>query len=600
MTSSAANPYSVMQKIERREWVLWTFAILVTLLLTGGIASFIFPVHQELGDFDELHISLAIRGLIGLVLLFDVYTIYQQFQIYKIRKELVEQEELFRLISENAGDMIAVVDAQGKRIYSSPSYERILGYGAEQMGEMAPFEQVHPDDRPMVEEAAREAREGGVGRSIQYRMRHKDGNWRILDSGVSVVRGANGQVEKLLIVNRDITARKQLEDQFRQAQKMEAVGRLSGGVAHDFNNLLGVILGYAEFLQERLQPEDPLRASADEILKAGERAASLTRQLLAFSRQQVLDPKVIDLNGAVADAEKLLRRLIGEDVELRTSLARDLGRVKADLGQFEQVIMNLAVNARDAMPQGGKLTISTENFVMDQMFVRRYPYPVQPGPYILLTVADTGVGMDSETKARAFEPFFTTKEKGKGTGLGLSTVYGVVKQSGGYIDIESAPGAGTAFKIYLPRVDQEIDTKRQSLAAPGRMAAGRETVLLVEDEDSLRKLTRATLEQGGYTVLEAKDGAEALETSRRHAGSIDLLLTDIVMPGMGGHALAEELTRRRPEIRVVYMSGYTGQRVGSQGPIEPGSDFLPKPFTREVLTRKIRGALDRPVVVESK
>jgi two-component system, cell cycle sensor histidine kinase and response regulator CckA len=590
-----------MQKIERREWVLWTFAIVVTLLLTGGIVSFIFPImHQELGELAQLHISLAIRGLVGLVLLFDIYTIYQQFQIYKIRKELVEREELFRLISENAGDMITVVDAQGKRIYNSPSYQRILGYSAEEMLEMAPFEQVHPDDRPLVEEAAREAREGGLGRSIQYRMRHKDGGWRTLDLGVSVVRGPSGQVEKLLVVNRDITARKQLEDQFRQAQKMEAVGRLSGGVAHDFNNLLGVIMGYAEFLQERFGPEDPLRTSIDEILKAGQRAASLTRQLLAFSRQQVLDPKVIDLNSAVADAEKLLRRLIGEDIELRTALGPDLGRVRADLGQFEQVIMNLAVNARDAMPQGGKLIISTENFVMDEVFVRRYPYPVQPGPYILLTVTDTGVGMDSETRVRAFEPFFTTKEKGKGTGLGLSTVYGVVKQSGGYIDIESTPGAGTTFKIYLPRVDEEVEKRTQSLAATDRVATGRETILLVEDEDSLRKLTRATLAQSGYTVLEAKDGADALAISSGHEGPIDLLLTDIVMPGMGGHALAGELTRRRPETRVVYMSGYTGQTYSSQGPIEPGSDFLAKPFTREVLTRKIREALDRPVVAESK
>jgi two-component system, cell cycle sensor histidine kinase and response regulator CckA len=601
MTSLVTNPYSAMRKVERREWVLWTFAILVTLLLTAGIVSFIFPVmHQELGEFGVLHMNLAIRGLVGLVLLFDVYTIYQQSQIYKIRKELVEREELFRLISENAGDMIAVVDAQGKRIYNSPSYERILGYSAEELRNSAALEQIHPDDRQMVEEAAREAREGGPGRSIQYRVRHKDGNWRILESGANVVRGADGQVEKLVVVNRDVTARKQLEDQFRQAQKMEAVGRLSGGVAHDFNNLLGVIIGYAEFLQERLGPEDPMRGSVDEILKAGLRAASLTRQLLAFSRQQVLDPKVIDLNSAVTDAGKLLRRLIGEDIELQTSLARDLGRVKADQGQFEQVIMNLAVNARDAMPQGGKFIISTENFVMDKAFVRRYPYPVQPGPYILLTVTDTGIGMDSETKARAFEPFFTTKEKGKGTGLGLSTVYGVVKQSGGYIDIESAPGVGTTFKIYLPRVAEEIDRKTNSAGGSAKGAVGRETILLAEDEESLRKLTRASLEQGGYKVLEAKDGADALEASNNHCGPIDLLLTDIVMPGMGGRALAEELMRRRPETRVVYMSGYTGQTIGSQGPIDPGSDFLPKPFTREVLTRKIREALDRPILAESK
>jgi two-component system, cell cycle sensor histidine kinase and response regulator CckA len=313
----------------------------------------------------------------------------------------------------------------------------------------------------------------------------------------------------------------------------------------------------------------------------------------------VMDPKVIDLNSAVVDMEKLLRRLIGEDIELTTALARDLGRVKADLGQLEQVIMNLAVNARDAMPQGGKLTISTENFIMDEAFITRYPYPVQPGPYVLLTVSDSGIGMSPETKARAFEPFFTTKEKGKGTGLGLSTVYGVVKQSGGYIDIYSSPGAGTAFKIYIPTVEEAIHGIRAVPAATPSFD-GKETILLAEDEESLRKLTHNTLERCGYTVLEAKDGREALEVSEHHVGTIDLLLTDMVMPGIGGRALAEEMIRRRPEIKLVFMSGYTGQAVGSLGPIEPGSDFLAKPFTRENLTRKVREALDRSLVLVSK
>jgi two-component system, cell cycle sensor histidine kinase and response regulator CckA len=308
----------------------------------------------------------------------------------------------------------------------------------------------------------------------------------------------------------------------------------------------------------------------------------------------VLDPKVLDLKTVVTDMEKLLRRLIGEDIELTTVLDPELGRVKADQGQLEQVVMNLAVNARDAMPQGGKLLISVQNSVLDQDYVRRYPYPVQPGPYVLLTVTDTGTGMDAETKARAFEPFFTTKEKGKGTGLGLSTVYGVVKQSGGYIDIDSTPGAGTTFKIYLPRVREEVAPERRprEAAAP---RSGSETILVAEDETSLRTLTCATLEQSGYKVLQAKDGVEALEASRKHAGTIDLLLTDIVMPGMGGRALGEELLRERPEIRIVYMSGYTGQAVGSQGPVEPGSFYLHKPFTREALTNKIREALDSRV-----
>jgi len=595
---SSSNIQVGMRRVERREWLLWSSAILVTLLLTLGILSFSFPMLREYsGSFDSLHLGVAIRGLVGLVLLFDLYTIYQQVQIYRIRHQLVEREELFRLISENAADMIAVVDPSGRRLYNSPAYARILGYSNEELESTSFFEQVHPDDRQVAEQAAKEATGGSGGRTVQYRMRHKDGTWKVIESGASAILNAQNQVEKLVIVNRDVSERRHLEEQFRQAQKMEAVGRLSGGVAHDFNNLLGVIIGYAEFLQESLDPENKLRSSVDEILKAGKRAASLTRQLLAFSRQQVLDPKVLELNAVVSDMEKMLRRLIGEDVELSTVLGHDLGRLKADQGQLEQVVMNLVVNARDAMPQGGRLTIETENMVMDEAFIRRYPYPVQAGPYVCLTVRDSGIGMDAETKARAFEPFFTTKEKGKGTGLGLSTVYGVVKQSGGYIDIYSSPGAGTTFKIYLPRVDEAI--KAEAPVGTATSFTGSETILLAEDETSLRTLTRNTLELCGYKVLEAKDGVEALQVSDAYKGSIDLLLTDMVMPGMGGRALATELTRRRPEIRLAYMSGYTGQAVGSQGPVDPGSVFLLKPFTRELLTRKIREALDRQVATKT-
>src|SRR5271154_5702578 len=430
---SSSNIQVGMRRVERREWVLWSSAILVTLLLTLGILSFSFPMLRQRaeGEFDNLHMSLAMRGLVGLVLLFDIYTIYQQFQIYRIRHQLVEREELFRLISENAMDMIAVVDPEWRRLYNSPAYARILGYSNEELESTSFFEQVHPDDRQVAEQAAKEATSGSEGRTVQYRMRHKDGSWHVIESGASAILNAQKHLEKIVIVNRDVSERRQLEEKFRQAQKMEAVGRLSGGVAHDFNNLLGVIIGYAEFLQESLDAENKLRGSVDEILKAGKRAASLTRQLLAFSRQQVLDPKVLDLNGVVSDMEKMLRRLIGEDVELSTVLGPDLGRLKADQGQLEQVVMNLVVNARDAMPQGGKLVIDTQNMIMDEAFIRRYPYPVQAGPYVCLTVTDSGIGMDAETKARAFEPFFTTKEKSKGTGLGLSTVYGVVKQSGG-------------------------------------------------------------------------------------------------------------------------------------------------------------------------
>ncbi len=594
-----SNIRAGMRRIERREWILWSTAILVTLLLTLGILSFSFPMLRQYaaGEFDDLHLSLAMRGLVGLVLLFDLYTIYQQFQIYRMRHQLVEREELFRLISENAMDMIAVVDLEWRRLYNSPAYNRILGYSDEELIGSQFFDLVHPDDRYVAEQAVKESTGATQIRTVQYRMHHKDGTWHVIESGANPIGDGQGSVTKFVIVNRDVSEQRQLEEKYRQAQKMEAVGRLSGGVAHDFNNLLGVIIGYAEFLQESLEPENNLRSSVDEILKAGKRAASLTRQLLAFSRQQVLDPKVLDLNMVVFDMDKMLRRLIGEDIELSTVQGSNLGRVKADQGQLEQVLLNLVVNARDAMPQGGKLLIDTRNFIMDQAFVRRYPYPVQPGPYVCLTVSDSGIGMDAETKARAFEPFFTTKEKGKGTGLGLSTVYGVVKQSGGYIDIDSAPGAGTTFKIYLPMVDEAIPEEKPTGAVSS--FTGNETILLAEDESSLRTLTRNTLELCGYKVFEAKDGIEALEVSDRYSGPIDLLLTDMVMPGMGGRALAQELARRRPEIRFAYMSGYTGQAVGSQGPVDPGSVFLLKPFTRELLTRKIREALDRRVVTET-
>jgi signal transduction histidine kinase/CheY-like chemotaxis protein len=421
-------------------------------------------------------------------------------------------------------------------------------------------------------------------------MRHKNGSWRTLESRASTIV-KSGKVEKLVIVNRDVTERKHLEEQFRQSQKMEAVGRLSGGVAHDFNNLLGVIIGYGEIVRDGTATESPLRTCVEEMLKAGHRAATLTRQLLAFSRQQVLDPKVLELNVVVKDMEKMLLRLIGEDVRLKTSLDPALVRIKADQGQIEQVVMNLAVNARDAMPRGGELRIETSNFHMDEAFVRRYPYPVLVGDYVLLSVTDNGVGMDATTRARVFEPFFTTKEKGKGTGLGLSTVYGVVKQSGGYIDVISEPGAGASFKIYLPKVEVAADPQKQSTDLPVSLQ-GMETVLLVEDETSLRELSRHLLELCGYSVLEAENGEEALKKSQGHRGVIHLLLTDVVMPGMSGRILADQLVRHRPETRVVYMSGYTGQTVGEHGVLAEGSFFLPKPFTRDALARKVREALD--------
>jgi len=969
-----------LRRVDRREWVLWSFAFIVTILLLVAVASFSLPmIHARIEGEQALNLKLAVNGLIGLVLLFDLYAIYQQLQIYRIRRQLMEREEMFRLISEHAADMIAVVDVNGRRLYNSPAYERVLGYTQDELKNTLGFDQIHPEDRSRVEEAARVARLSGVGQRTEYRMRHKDGSWRHLESSASTIRNKKGEVERLIIVNRDVTDRKKVEEalreseerfkslfenallglyrttpdghvsmanptlcrmlgynsleelqeqnleekgfnpgysrdefkkelekkgyvvglegkwrkrdgtsvfvretaravpdpstgkilyyegtveditarkraenalweerrlmrtlidnmpdyiyvrdsksrfllannalaelvgaksaegmlgktdfdffpkelaqafyeddqkvirtgqgivnqeeaaldsqgnakwtltskvplrdkdgrvvgimgvgrditerrlaekelresqekfskafysspetmiistlpqgrlvevndaalrlweyersevigktanelgvwvhpeeraaivqrvtqngsireeratfrsksgrtrqvrisgeiiqsgdelcllsivrditeqealelQLRQALKMEAVGRLSGGVAHDFNNLLGVIIGYSEFLQEQYEESNPLRKSIDEVLKAGRRAAALTRQLLAFSRQQVLDPKILDLNSVVSDTEKMLRRLIQEDIELVTTLDPKLGKVKADQGQIEQMIMNLAVNSRDAMPHGGSLIIKTENFRMEEDSVRQFPYPVKTGPYICLTVKDTGIGMDAETRARAFEPFFTTKEKGMGTGLGLSMVYGIVKQSGGYIDLESSPGAGATFKIYLPWSDEEPGSEAV-LSEAVHAAGGHETILLVEDEDSLRTLTRNSLEASGYKVLEAKEGTSALEASLQYRETIDLLLTDIVMPGMNGRALAQELTRQRPGIKVVFMSGYTGQTYSEKSPIGPGSFFIAKPFSRQALTSKIREALDTVSVAPPK
>ena len=393
-----------------------------------------------------------------------------------------------------------------------------------------------------------------------------------------------------LAVQEDVTERKHLEKQLFQAQKMEAVGRLAGGVAHDFNNLLTAIFGYADLLAEDLAPDHAGRGDLNEIRTAATRASALTRQLLAFSRQQVLQPVVLNLNEVVEDLQKMLHRLLGEDVDLHASLAPDLGNVRADPGQMEQVIMNLAVNARDAMPTGGRLTIETMNADLEEDYADAHP-PVQPGPYVMLAVSDTGIGMDEATKARVFEPFFTTKEAGKGTGLGLATVYGIVKQSGGFIWLYSEPGQGAAFKIYLPRVDAPAEPV---VKAPpvGATVAGTETVLIAEDDELLRPLARELLSKLGYKVLEARHAAEALAVASAYAGDIHLLVSDVVMPGGGGFRLAQELLSKRPAMRVLYMSGYTDEAVVRHGLLERGLHYLQKPFTPAVLARRIRDVLN--------
>ncbi len=389
----------------------------------------------------------------------------------------------------------------------------------------------------------------------------------------------------------DITKRKQLEEQLRHSQKMEGIGRLAGGIAHDFNNLLTVINGYSRLLLDSLTPEAPMWSALEEINKAGRHAASLTSQLLAFSRRQVLDPRILDLNLVVNELERMLRRLIGEDITLQLSLAPAPGQVKADPGQVEQVIVNLAVNARDAMPRGGTLTIETANVELDENFARVHP-GVSPGPYVLLALSDTGCGMDAATQARLFEPFFTTKELGKGTGLGLSTSYGIVKQSGGHIAVYSEVGRGTTFTIYLPRILGEVTHKAKP--SPQPLPLGSETILLAEDEEMVRIFTKAVLESQGYTVLEARDGSQALELARQHGGPIHLLVTDVVMPGMSGRALAERLAQAHPDTTVLYLSGYTDNTIVPHGVLDEGTAFLQKPFTPHALALKVREVLDTP------
>jgi signal transduction histidine kinase len=388
--------------------------------------------------------------------------------------------------------------------------------------------------------------------------------------------------------------RRSLEAQLRQSQKLEAVGRLAGGVAHDFNNLMLVINGLAELALDRVRPGDPLRDDLESIFETGQRAASLTRQLLAFSRKQVLAPQALDLNQLVTGVSKMLRRLIGEDIELLTVLADDLGRVKADPGQIEQVLMNLAVNAKDAMPQGGRLSLSTTNAVLDENSPERPP-DAAVGAYVAMTVTDTGCGMDTATRERLFEPFFTTKEPGKGTGLGLSTVYGIVKQSGGAISVSSAPGTGTTFTIYLPRLpDAGPDAAATAGPPPAALpaAGGRETILLVEDSPPVRKLVKRLLEMAGYTVLVATNGGEALQVLEQCRGAVHLLFTDAVLPGISGPELARRAQQLRPELRVLYTSGYTQNELHRQEVLGPGVLLLPKPYTREQLCRQVRAALD--------
>jgi len=476
---------------------------------------------------------------------------------------------------------------------SSATLDEILGIGQEYGRTVEGWARlIYVED---AQEAAEYLRAHVVGQQMpfdrEYRIvRPSDGQIRWVHGRGELVRDAKGQLLTLAGTIQDITERKRLEEQLLQAQKMESVGRLAGGVAHDFNNLLTVINGYCDLMLEGMDASNPLKEQLDEVRGAGQRAASLTQQLLAFSRRQVMRPQVLNLNGFLRETERLLRRLIGEDVRLVTMLAESLGKVKADPGQISQVILNLAVNARDAMPGGGSLTIETANVDIDAKSGAAQE-AATPGRYVRLSVSDTGAGMDADTRMHLFEPFYTTKPAGQGTGLGLSSVYGIVRQSGGWISVYSEPGHGTQFHVYLPRVESQTDSAAVAVEKPAP-AFGTETVLVAEDQHNVRRLVSLMLSGFGYQVLVAANGAEALAVASSHDGRIDLLITDVVMPGMSGRELAVELARQRPGIHVLYMSGYTGNVTAQHGLLQEGVAFIQKPFTAETLAVKVRETLD--------
>jgi two-component system, cell cycle sensor histidine kinase and response regulator CckA len=499
---------------------------------------------------------------------------------------LRRSEANFRSVIENSpyGALRSLLD--GRILLANPAVVRMLGYSSESdllILNMNTDVYRNPADRERVIEQSRNTE---YLKDFEVEWKHRTGSPIMVRFSSHVVRNQAGEIDHFDMMVQDITRQRNLEDQLRQAQKMEAIGRLAGGVAHDFNNLLGVIIGYSELALDRIEPASAVRSQVEQIRKAGERASALTRQLLAFSRQQVLDTKTLNLNAIISDMAQLLLRLIGEDIELQTKLDPDLHAIRGDQGQIEQVIMNLAVNARDAMPQGGKLIIETRNVMIEEDELQRRA-PMIAGDYILLTISDTGMGMDAETQAHIFEPFFTTKARGKGTGLGLATVYGVVKQSGGYIWVYSEPGLGATFKLYLPRVLDKVQASRPPDTATSQQRSA--TVLVVEDEPSLRTFTCTLLQENGYTVMEAGDGEEALALAGEYKQPIHLLLTDMIMPGMNGPAVAERLASLHPEAKVLFMSGYSG--FVSRGLVDPHAVLVSKPFTRDELLRKIQQIL---------
>jgi two-component system, cell cycle sensor histidine kinase and response regulator CckA len=521
------------------------------------------------------------------ILTFVARQVASAVEIKRNEQALRRSEARYRSLVQSSVYGIYRSSLEGRFLDVNPALITMLGYGsAEEVLLLDPEQQVFAQAQEhtrLIEEFKRTGRLDG----FEVKWKRKDGSTITVRISGRAVSSADEPADVLEAIAEDVTDRRVLEDQFRQAQKMEAVGRLAGGVAHDFNNLLMVISGYAEVMLSKLALEHPLHEKALAIQQASDRATTLTRQLLAFSRKQLLELKVVDVNSIVSDMERLLRPLIGENVSLIAKLAPESGYTRADVGQLEQVLMNLVVNAKDAMPDGGKLTIETQNIAVDGNHRRGQTF-IRPGHYVMLSVSDTGMGMDKETQSRIFEPFFTTKEKGKGTGLGLSTVYGIVKQSGGYVMVQSEEEQGTTFQIYLPRVEGAAEKHAAPVARAA--AGGTETILLVEDEESVRQLVRETLAGKGYRVIEADNGEAGLAAADGEE-KIDLVITDVVMPGMGGRELVQQLAKTRPGTKVLYLSGYTEDAVGNEGTMESGTAFLQKPFTLQTLSRKVREVL---------
>jgi len=519
--------------------------------------------------------------------------LYGTFQDITEHRVANESRRLQSAALNAAADAILITDRAGVIEWVNPAFTRLTGYTAEDALGKNPRDLVKSGKHaPAFYKELWETLLAGRTWDGEMINRRKDGSLYTEEQTITPIRDASGAITHFVAIKKDMTERVQLEAQFRQAQKMEGVGQLASGIAHDFNNLLTVINGTSDLVLAQVSQGDPVHADVQEILHAGERAAALTRQLLAFSRQQILESRVVSLNTLVGGMESLLRRVLGEDIDLVVVPAPGVGHVKVDPGQIEQVITNLAVNARDAMPQGGRLTIETQTVTTDRAYARQLGMTMPPGSYVLLVVSDSGAGMDEATRARVFEPFFTTKGPGKGTGLGLSTVYGIVKQSHGFIWVYSEVGQGTSFKIYLPRVTEVADTDHPTPTVVSSSGAGTETILLAEDNAGLRKLVTRVLVPAGYTVLEAATGDEALRLVERHEAPVHLLLSDVVMPGLSGRQLAEQLAQTRPGMKVLYMSGYTNDTIVRHGVLEAQMPFLNKPFTAAALLRKVREVLD--------